>query len=92
MCEPATLATIAQIGAAAGGVGSLVSAIGGKPSGGGSAQAQVTPPPQQASQPDQAGARKRPQSAAGAPGTMLTGASGIDPSALTLGKNTLLGG
>ncbi|MBP9527146.1 MAG: hypothetical protein KBE71_02125 [Laribacter sp.] len=28
----------------------------------------------------------------GASGTMLTGPEGIDPSALTLGKNTLLGG
>lgn len=28
---------------------------------------------------------------AGASGTMLTGPTGIDPSALTLGKNTLLG-
>jgi len=27
----------------------------------------------------------------GASGTMLTGAQGIDPNALTLGKNTLLG-
>lgn len=29
---------------------------------------------------------------AGASGTMLTGPSGIDPGALTLGKSTLLGG
>jgi len=28
----------------------------------------------------------------GASGTMLTGSQGIDPSLLTLGKNTLLGG
>lgn len=28
---------------------------------------------------------------AGASGTMLTGAAGIDPSSLTLGRNTLLG-
>lgn len=28
----------------------------------------------------------------GASGTMLTGAQGIDPNLLTLGKNTLLGG
>lgn len=28
----------------------------------------------------------------GASGTMLTGAQGVDPSMLTLGKNTLLGG
>lgn len=33
------------------------------------------------------------QAARGGPaGTMLTGAQGIDPSMLTLGKNTLLGG
>jgi len=29
---------------------------------------------------------------AGQSGTMLTGSQGIDPAALTLGKNTLLGG
>jgi hypothetical protein len=28
----------------------------------------------------------------GASGTMLTGAQGVDPNALSLGKNTLLGG
>lgn len=28
----------------------------------------------------------------GAPGTMLTGPTGVDPNALALGKNTLLGG
>lgn len=88
MCDPATLGIVGTIASAASGVSSLVGALGGSKSSG------VTPPPtpQQASQPDQAGARKRPQSVAGAAGTLLTGASGVDQSGLSLGKNTLLGG
>lgn len=44
--------------------------------------------------PDVAGALSAAMQAgkAGASGTMLTGASGVDTSSLTLGKSTLLGG
>lgn len=43
--------------------------------------------------PDTVGAMSSAQQSgkAGASGTMLTGPSGVDPSALNLGKNTLLG-
>ena len=39
-----------------------------------------------------AAARNAMSAQAGQSGTMLTGPSGVDPSSLTLGKNTLLGG
>lgn len=56
------------------------------------------PPPgpgsQDASNPDLAGLRKAAKAAAAAAtgqSTMLTGAAGVSPSLLALGKNTLLG-
>jgi hypothetical protein len=57
------------------------------------------PPPQQAQAPDVAVARDKVKNrmaggmAASSPNnTMLTGPEGVDPTALALGKNTLLGG
>jgi hypothetical protein len=56
------------------------------------------PPPQASKAPDAAGVLKSQQGAGqagGAPGvaqTFLTGAGGIDPALLQLGKTTLLGG
>lgn len=52
-------------------------------------------PPQPTKQPDQAAARKNGGLGAATgqagTGTMLTGAAGVDPASLALGKNTLLG-
>jgi hypothetical protein len=69
-----------------------------QPSGGQSTPATPTAPPtpQAPKAPDQRALRQASGGNYGAPtpgatGTMLTGASGVDPSALNLGKNTLLG-
>lgn len=59
--------------------------------------ASPTPPPQASSAPDANVVRQNQAGtgqAGGAPGvaqTMLTGAGGVDPNALNLGKKTLLG-
>jgi hypothetical protein len=61
-------------------------------------QAPTAPPTQEAKTPDAGAVRANnagTMQAGGSPGvaqTMLTGASGVDPKALKLGKNTLLGG
>lgn len=67
------------------------------------AMAQADASAQAADEANNKASQKRPDAAgalasamlsgkAGASGTMLTGPSGIDPGALTLGKSTLLGG
>lgn len=91
----ATYATAAAAGLSA--VASVKSMSGGK---GGSAPA-VQPaiePPQAAKNPDIDPLKKKNANAAGVgpmagpSSTMLTGVGGIDPSSLSLGKTTLLGG
>lgn len=64
------------------------------------AQPSITPPPppeppkQTEKAPDAAGVRAKNKNAmaSGMSSTMLTGPGGIDPTSLSIGKNTLLGG
>lgn len=90
--ETGTLMAIAAMGSAAASVYTAMNQP--KPPG---VQAPVKPP-QASKTPDQAGIASKNLSDAlpggpltGNAGTFLTGAGGVDPSTLTLGKNTLLG-
>jgi hypothetical protein len=73
------------------------SAFGGKKGGATPQPAAVTPPPepQAAKTPDEAARRSSVSVGAAAAGqagsTLLTGAQGVSPSTLSLGKNSLLG-
>jgi hypothetical protein len=91
MCEPITGAMIGQALMGAVATQAVSGLMGGGKSSTPQAPAAPAAPPQATKQPDQAASRTR--GAAGTPtsATMLTGAAGVDPASLALGKNTLLG-
>lgn len=94
MCEPATITALLT---------SVVGAVASRALAPSAPQMPAAPPPpsappqpQGAKLPEQAGVRAQGSASGGlgspsAAGTMLTGASGVSPTLLALGKNTLLG-